>query len=279
MPNTPDGWKKIAEKFEEETYFRNCIGAIDGRHMAIQNPVGAGSVYHNYKGFFSIVLLAVCDSNYCFTYANVGCQGRISDGGVFNQCSLARKLEENTLNLPPPEPLGAGRKPTPYVIVADNAFALKEYMMNPYSGEESKILCSPQRIFNYRLSSARSRIENTFGILTCIFRIFRKPIMLSVKKARTVVECAVMLHNFLRRSKTSSHTYSPGSMFDSYIEEDGVLKLVPGTWRSELGDLTSSTPLRKVGRKSAGTPKEIRDEFASFYSSDEGRVPWQDYLQ
>lgn len=279
MPNTPDGWKMIAKKFEEETYFRNCIGAIDGRHMAIQNPVGAGSMFHNYKGFYSIVLMAVCDANYCFTYANVGCQGRISDGGVFNQCSLAQKLEKGILNLPPPEALAEGRKPVPYVIVADNAFALKENMMNPYSGQDSQILGSPQRIYNYRLSSARSRIENTFGILTCIFRIFRKPMMLQVEKARIVVECAVLLHNFLRRSRTSSNTYSPPGMVDSHIDENGVRKFVPGTWRSDMDDLTSSFPLKGVARRSRTTPKEIRNEFASFYASDAGRVPWQDYLQ
>ena len=30
-----------------------------------------------------VVLMAVADYNYCFTYTDVGCNGIVSDGGVF----------------------------------------------------------------------------------------------------------------------------------------------------------------------------------------------------
>ncbi len=103
------------------------------------------------KVLFSILLLAVCDTNYCFTYTNVGCQRRISNSGIFNQCSLTQKFGEDSLNLPPPEPLAAGRKPVPYVVVVDNTFALEEHMMNPYSREDSKIL-GPSKEFSIIVS-------------------------------------------------------------------------------------------------------------------------------
>lgn len=279
MPNSPEGWKMIAQKFEDECHFRNCIGALDGRHMAIVNPLHAGSTFYNYKGTFSIVLLAMCDANYCFTYANIGAQGRISDGGVFNSCSLSEKLDRNTLHLPPPESLSRGRKPTPYVIVADSAFALKPNIMIPYSGHNSTVKRSRERTFNYRLSSARSRIENTFGIMSTVLRVFRKPMLLEPQKACIVVECGVLLHNFLRRSRTSTSTYAPTNMFDRYITgEDGKLTQVDGSWRHDE-PLTSCTPLSAIPRRSSNLSKEIRDEFAEFYISEEGKVPWQDYLQ
>lgn len=40
------------------------------------------------------------DADYCFAhYAVVGCQTRISDGGVFRNSTLFKKLNENQLNL------------------------------------------------------------------------------------------------------------------------------------------------------------------------------------
>ena len=59
-----EDWQAAAADFLEVWQLPNCIGAIDGKHVALQKPSDTGTLYHNYKGFCSIVLLAVADARY-----------------------------------------------------------------------------------------------------------------------------------------------------------------------------------------------------------------------
>ena len=68
---------------------------MDGKHIVIKPPPNSGSYYFNYKHSFSIVLVAVADVNYKFMYTDIGCNGRISYGGVYRNCDLSRALKEN----------------------------------------------------------------------------------------------------------------------------------------------------------------------------------------
>lgn len=114
------------------------MGVIDGKHINIQAPANLGTEHYNYNGFFSIVLFAVVDGNYNFIYANVYCQGRISDGGVFNSTFFNKCLDDNTIHLPPPRPLPQLSLPVPYVFVGDEAFQVTTNLMKPFSGLHDK---------------------------------------------------------------------------------------------------------------------------------------------
>lgn len=52
-----DLFKKIAQDFYTKWGFPHCIGSIDGKHIRIKYPANSGSMYYNYKHFFSINLL------------------------------------------------------------------------------------------------------------------------------------------------------------------------------------------------------------------------------
>ena len=155
---------------------------MDGKHIAIFNPPHSGSLFYNYKWFYSVVLLALVKHNYQFLYVNVGCQGRLSDGAVFKNSDLYRGIVSNTFNIPNPRALPKTGDPCwdenkypklPFLIVGYDAFQLPTHMIKPYSGRS---LSDEQIVFNYRLSRFRRCSENAFGIWASRFRrIQEKP--------------------------------------------------------------------------------------------------------
>ncbi|XP_062514075.1 uncharacterized protein LOC134189727 [Corticium candelabrum] len=148
-PSNEEEWKGIATDFEKIWNSPNCIGAIDGKHVLIQAPAGAGSVYYNYKETHSIVLMAVCDAHYRFLIVDVGDSGRHSDGGVLAQSAFGQALESGTLSLPSSRELPGTATRAPYVFVGDEAFPLRTHMLRPYPGRN---LPDAKAVFNYRLS-------------------------------------------------------------------------------------------------------------------------------
>ncbi|CAH1966261.1 unnamed protein product [Acanthoscelides obtectus] len=94
IPSCPEEWLCIEKGFARK--FPRAIGSIDGKHIVLDCPFNCGSEYYNYKRTYSIVLLALVDSQYNFIFADIGCQGRISDGGVFTNTLLWNKICTNS---------------------------------------------------------------------------------------------------------------------------------------------------------------------------------------
>ncbi|KAB0804981.1 hypothetical protein PPYR_01951 [Photinus pyralis] len=196
MPQpTKDILISCAEKFESIWNFPNCVAAIDGKHITIQAPAGSGSLSFNYKKTFSIVLLAMVDPEYRFIAVDVGGYGKNSDGGLFNNSRMGKALQNNTFGMPEDRPITENGKPLPFVIVGDEAFPSKTYLMRPYPGRG---LSEDKKIFNYRLSRARRVSENAFGILCQKFRVFLNKIQVHPNNVDKIVLSSLCLNNFLR---------------------------------------------------------------------------------
>uniref|UniRef100_A0A671UPW4 DDE Tnp4 domain-containing protein n=1 Tax=Sparus aurata TaxID=8175 RepID=A0A671UPW4_SPAAU len=263
-PDTALEWQQVATGFLSQWNFPNCIGALDGKHINIRPPPGSGSTFYNYKHHFSIVLMAMVDSYYRFLYVDVGCQGRVSDGGVFAGCTLADALENRTTNIPDPAPLPGSDQLSPYCIVADEAFPLKEYLMKPYP---HRGLPPAQRVFNYRLSRARRVVENAFGILASRFRVLQTTINIQdTAKVENIVLACCALHNFLR---TESCEVYMADMVDREGPDDAILA---GRWREDPALQQASLPRATNATTRA---KLTRDNLCQYFMSDCGAVPFQ----
>lgn len=249
--------QQIADEYNNRWNFPNCIGALDGKHVLIQAPPNSGSVYFNYKKTFSIVLLALIDANYCFTFVDIGSYGSNSDAGIFRRSVLYKKLEKDTLGVPDDQPLPNADDlgPTPHVIVGDEAFPLMVNLMRPFPGTG---LDDAQRIFNYRLSRARRLSENAFGILANRWRMYHRKVPVSPDSVVSLVKATVVLHNMLQsRSKMSEADVAKATKDDPHIH-NGILR-----------------PLLRAGHRPANEAARVRDKFKDYFVSARGAVAWQ----
>ena len=249
VPDTKK-WKEIAGEFEEKWNFPHCIGAIDGKHIRMKAPNKSGSLYFNYKGYFSFVLLALVDANYKFIAVDIGSLGSNSDGGILVDSNLGKGLEMDALGIPQPEilPMHPQFGPLPYVIVGDEAFPLKSYMMRPYPGRQIE---RERMIFNYRLSRARRVSENAFGILASRFRIYHRSIEMKPSNLIKVVQATVVLHNLLQKENNSP--------FETQEIDPCPLNGVPA---------------RAQGNRSTQNASNVRNRFKEYFNTS-GVVEWQ----
>ncbi|XP_028417861.1 putative nuclease HARBI1 [Dendronephthya gigantea] len=265
-PSSVADWLVISKDFEEKWNYPSCIGAIDGKHIAIQNPNDSGSEFYNYKHFYSVLLLAVVDAKYRFIYVEAGAAGPAGDAGLFNASVLKRTLDNGSLNLPPPTCVEGIPEPLiSYHMVGNDAFALTSTMMKPYPHRH---IDKTKRIFNYRLSRARRVVENAFGILASRFCVFLTTIKLSPERVTYLILASCCLHNFMVNN--NKHAYT--STGDVESEDHAFLS---GAWRADppLNSLQSCTTNRNPTRSA----KQQRQLLTNYFSGA-GAVTWQDNM-
>jgi hypothetical protein len=104
-PPSMDDFRKICQKHFSSWNFPNCVGAINAKHVRIKSPKNRGSLYFNYKEFYSIVMLAIVDADLKFAATDVGSYGREGDAGIYLKSNFGTKIIYNEFNIPPPQAL------------------------------------------------------------------------------------------------------------------------------------------------------------------------------
>lgn len=105
FPSTLEEFKCCALDMEERWQFPLAFSAVDGCHIPIKMPSGgaeSAKEYHNFKNFYSIVLMGMVDAKMRFIWASVGCPGMIpSSSGqlVFIQIWWVTRFYQHLLNL------------------------------------------------------------------------------------------------------------------------------------------------------------------------------------
>ena len=176
--------------------------------------------------------MAKCDASYCFTMIDIGGFGRDNDASILNESESGQAFEKYQSELNIPFPKLVENLMLPYVLLGDDIFGSKTWLIKPYHG---KCLLEDKRIYNYGHSRARRTTENSFGILSAKWRIFRRPRSARVDTVEKIIRAAVCLHNYLRQTDTSNYTSA------GFVDrENGDGDISPGNWRNTVQNEGSS---------------------------------------
>ena len=96
-----------------------------GKHISIRDPKNGGSLYYNYGGYYSIIMLTLVYGDYKFLSVDIGVNGPTSHCSIFNQSRLKTALENKDLGFPEPEPLPLDDCDMPYFFIRDDPFPLR----------------------------------------------------------------------------------------------------------------------------------------------------------
>lgn len=131
---------------------------MDGSHIPVPAPAGRDmAAYFNYKGFYSVILLALVDNAGFFRWIISGTPGSAGDGGVWRWAKLSKDIAEEQ-KLPVGQRTRISRD---RVILGDSAFPNSSWLLTPYDNPVTRI----QRFFNYKHSQTRFIVEHAFGRL------------------------------------------------------------------------------------------------------------------
>ncbi len=252
MPTTPDDWMVIANNYSCKWQYHHCLGAIDGKHVAIRKPMNAGSYYYNYKNFHSIVLIALVDGDYKFTWVEVGPKGTSSDAHIFEDYDLKVAIDQRVIGFSPPDNQPDDDKDMPYFFVGDNAFPLCTYMMKPYGrGARTNL-----QLLHVPLSKSQ---RECLGILANRYDYLLSVIKFQPNISTNIVLTAICSHNLMRMRY-------PAIQNAAMDREDDQWRRC-NTWEQELQCIHGNIDT-KPG-------KQLREYLKHYYNSSASAVPWQ----
>ena len=91
----------------------------------MKKPARSSSLWDNYKGYFSMVLHAICDAHYNFAAINIAEYRSNNDCSVLLSSRMGRKFEQNRANIPPPETSDGLDETVSFLLVVDKYFVSK----------------------------------------------------------------------------------------------------------------------------------------------------------
>ena len=137
----------------------------------------------------------------------------------------------------------------PYVILGDQGYPLKKYLMRPYATGNEPVPREIQ-IYNYRHSRARRTLECAFGILVSKWRCLKTELQVEPERVDKLVVTVCLLHNILLDKEG--------------IDEGTLQKVISSNEPGNIDRLSDRGPKRfnRAGREAYS----IREKFKNYFN-------------
>ena len=194
---------------ESEWQFTFAFSVIEGPDLPIKCPkVGSGAMkqYYNFKSFYSIILIALVDSRYHFSWVSEGAHGNTYGSTDFQSTDLWSRIETGLVF--PDEVQVVNGLGTPPLILGDGAFLLRTWIAKPYG--DAALSEKQQHYFNYRGSRAKMVTEGAFDQIKSRFRVLHKKCESYKKTVKAMALAYVVLHNiYIDRGDLIPRVFDP----------------------------------------------------------------------
>ncbi|CAA0821532.1 Unknown protein [Striga hermonthica] len=233
-------WGIIKEipNLDDDSRFKDAIGAIDGTHIPAMVTEKNAPSHRNRHGIISQNVLAACNFDLEFIYVLSGWEGSAHDSKILSD-ALTRK---NGLKVP------QGKW-----FLVDCGFPNRRQFLAPFRGTRYHLQDfsgqgrhpeNAKELFNLRHASLRNVVERIFGIFKSRFTIFKAaPPFPYRTQAELVLACAG-LHNFLRKECRSDEfpvdvedgvsAEDEAQNFGPYFESQETEREAANAWRLSL---------------------------------------------
>ncbi|KAI4466824.1 nucleotidase-related [Holotrichia oblita] len=189
FPQTEQERNNVKQGFLEKFDFPGVIGAIDCTHVAIIAPpmdylIHPGIAFYNRKGFYSINVQLICDSNLRILNCNTRFPGSSHDAAIWSLSTVNMHLQE----LYRAEALRSSW------LIGDSGYSLQPWLLTPITDAAEN---TPEGRYNRTHIAARNCIERCNGVLKQRFRCLLQHRVLHYDpiKAGKIILCCAVLHN------------------------------------------------------------------------------------
>ena len=185
-----DERKEISRRIMTNYDFPFCVGFIDGTHLGLAfKPEKDPEEYWTRKQAYAINVMVFVDDQKRICHLTIGWPGSVHDNRIWKNSVIHSQKEAYFMN---------GE-----YLLGDSAFNNSNIMVSSYKRAAGTSTLPPgQKWFNDKLSTPRSKVENTIGIWKGRFPYLRNiRVKLrgvsSMRKIIRYVKASAILHNLL----------------------------------------------------------------------------------